>query len=138
MRNIFLEKLSTKCDEKNSPRLFFGKLKLSIFHISGYMQFVFIVFQVKGCRNTLKLSCTSLAYLILDIFKKQKEVWNQFPCLIFCIVFKGRYFPCCTLLLDGVSLSGCFYVLRYWEICVLQLFVSEVVTSRILKLIFSF
>ena len=31
-------------------------------------------------------------------------------------------------------LSGDIYFVRYWAICVLQLFVNQVVTSRILKL----
>ena len=31
MKNIFLEKLYAKCGEETSPRLFFKKLKLSMF-----------------------------------------------------------------------------------------------------------
>ena len=31
------------------------------------------------------------------------------------------------------SLSDCLYFLRYWAICVLQLFVSQIVTSEILE-----
>ena len=42
------------------------------------------------------------------------------------------------LLIDQISLSGCLYFLRYWAICVLQLFVNQVVTSWILKLTLSF
>ena len=38
------------------------------------------------------------------------------------------------LLTDLISLSDCLYFLRYWAICVLQLFVFQVVTSQILKL----
>ena len=37
-------------------------------------------------------------------------------------------------LTDQISLSGCLYFLRYWAICVLQLFVNQVVTLWILKL----
>ena len=45
---------------------------------------------------------------------------------------------CYILLTDQISLPGCLYFLRYWAICVLQLFVNQVVTSWILKLTLSF
>ena len=54
-------------------------------------------------------------------FKKKRglelelEVWN--------------YFSCYILLNDQVSLSGCPYFVRYWAICLLQLFANQVVTS---------
>ena len=44
---------------------------------------------------------------------------------------------CYILLTAQISLPGCLYFLRYWVVCVPQLFVSEVVTSWILKLILS-
>ena len=65
MRNIFLEKSSTKCGGKTSLRPFSGKLKLSISvqsQVSSFMLFVFIVFQVEGYQDTLKLSCRPLAF----------------------------------------------------------------------------
>ena len=39
---------------------------------------------------------------------------------------------------DQIALPGCLYFLRYWAICVLPLFVKQVVTSWILKLNLSF
>ena len=36
---------------------------------------------------------------------------------------------CYILVTDQISLSGCLYFLRYRKICVLQLFVNQVVTS---------
>ena len=42
------------------------------------------------------------------------------------------------LLTDQISLPACLYFLRYWAICVLQLFDNQVVTSWILKLTLSF
>ena len=81
---------------------------------------------------------TTCFYLILGFFKKQKAVWNCSPWLIFCITFKEKYFSCYILLTDHVLLSGCFYFLRYWAICVLQLFVDQFMTSWILKLTLSF
>ena len=54
------------------------------------------------------------------------------------IVFPARFVydfstKCYILLTDQLSLPGCLYFLRYWEICVLLLFVNQVVTSWILK-----
>ena len=57
MRNIFLEKSNTKCCLETSPRSFSKKIKIE--HISGstsFTQFIFIVCQVEGYQNILKLS----------------------------------------------------------------------------------
>ena len=78
----------------------------------------------------MRTQWTACFYLILSIFIKQKQVWNQPPCLIFCITFEGKFFTCYSPLIDQVSWSSCFYFLRYWAICVLQLFVNQVVTSK--------
>ena len=48
-----------------------------------------------------------------------------------------KYF-CFILLADKISLPGWFYFVRYWAICVLQLFVNQVVASWILKLTLSY
>ena len=34
---------------------------------------------------------TTLFYPKLSFFKKQ-ELWNYFPCLIFCMIFEEKYF----------------------------------------------
>ena len=39
---------------------------------------------------------------------------------------------------DQILLLGCLYFFRYWAVYVLQLFLIQVVTSRILKLTLSF
>ena len=51
--------------------------------------------------------------------------------LIFCAWFLQKS---CTKLTDQIALSDCLYFLRYWSICVLQLFVNQAVTSQILEL----
>ena len=68
--NIFLQKSYTEFDGETSPRPFYEKLKLSISldkvrHISSlkYYTVVFIVCQVEGYRNILKLKCRLLAFL---------------------------------------------------------------------------
>ena len=42
---------------------------------------------------------------------------------------KKKDFSCYVLLTDQTSLPDCLYFLRYWSICVLQLFINQVVTS---------
>ena len=61
MRNIFLEKLYTKCGEETSPRPFSEKLKLSISQ-DQYFHTIFIVWQVEGFRNISKLSYRPAAF----------------------------------------------------------------------------
>ena len=55
------------------------------------------------------------------------------------MTFQEKYFLCYSyiLLIDQISLSDCLYFLRLRVICVLQLFVKQVVTSSILKLTLS-
>ena len=52
--------------------------------------------------------------------------------------FSKKCSSCYILLTDQVSFPDCLYFLRYWAMCVLQLFVIHVVTSWILKLTLSF
>ena len=65
MRNIFLEKSYTKCGGETSPRPFSEKLQIN--NISGsmvesFIQFAFIVWEIEGYRNILKLSYRPLAF----------------------------------------------------------------------------
>ena len=76
MRNIFLEKSFTQFSEKTSPKPFFEKLNLSISQnqqSKSFMQFVFIVCQVEGCRNILKLSCRPVSFTSYQAFLKIKR-----------------------------------------------------------------
>ena len=75
MKNIFLEKSFTKVVEKLLPDPF---LKNQIEHISesiskSLMQFVYIVFQVEGYQNILKLNCRPLAFTSYKAFLKNKR-----------------------------------------------------------------
>ena len=40
------------------------------------------------------------------------------------MIFQEKYFSSFILLTDQISLPDCIYILRYWSICVLQLFVN--------------
>ena len=58
MRNIFLKKPYTKCDEETSPRPFSEKLKLRIpgSTVEIFIQFVLLHLLVHDYHNVLKLS----------------------------------------------------------------------------------
>ena len=71
--------------------------------VQNFMQFVFIVYQVEGYWKILKLICRLLTITSHKAFLKNIK----------------RSETCYILLPDQVSLSGCFYVVRYWAICVL-------------------
>ena len=64
----------------------------------------------------------------------EKGLWIVSP-LHFAFDFSKKYLSFYILLIDQILLSDCLYSLRYWAIYVLQLLVSQVVTSEILKLI---
>ena len=52
--------------------------------------------------------------------------------------FSVKMFSSYVLLTNQISLPDCLDFLRYWSICVLQLFVNQVETSQNLKLTLSF
>ena len=72
MRNIILEKSYTKCGGKTSPRLFPGKLKLSISVIQSKVlcSLFFFVSQIEGYQNILKLGCRPRAFTSYQHFQK--------------------------------------------------------------------
>ena len=73
MRKIFLEKSSTKCGGETSPRLFSGKLKLSI-SLDQQSKTLYSLFSLHPKLRAMKYIETKLQttcfYLILSIFKK--------------------------------------------------------------------
>ena len=84
IRNIFLQKLFTKCDGETSLRPFSKKIKIE--HISGsivnsFIQFAVVVWQVDGQQNILKLSCRRLAFTSYQAFLKKKRSGTSLPAL---------------------------------------------------------
>ena len=49
------------------------------------------------------------------------------------MIFEEKYLFCYISLPDQISISGCLYLVRYRAICVLQLFVNQVVMSHYLS-----
>ena len=76
MRNIFLEKSSTKCEGETNPRTFFTKSKVNI-SLDQRSEFPYSLFslyvqEVENYQNMLKLKCWPLAfnsYKALDILQ---------------------------------------------------------------------
>ena len=133
MRNVFFEKSCTNCCGETSPRPFSEKLKLKISlnqQSKGLILFFFIVCQVEGYENILKLSCRPLAFTSQQTFlKNKKRSCISLPCLFFRIIFKEKYFSYYILLIDQVEILGNM---------IIAIFVNQVVTSLILNLTLSF
>ena len=76
MRNISLEKSSTKCSQETIPRPFFkiSKLSVSLDRRSKVLyNLFFVVCRVKVYPNILKLRCGSLAFTSYKAFLKIKK-----------------------------------------------------------------
>ena len=101
----------------------------------------FTILRQPSNQHTTETNCLKLYTIdpeICSILIFQIRVWEQFFQHMLCMIFQQKCFSCYILLTDQISLPGCLYFLRYWAICVLQLFVNQVMTSWILKLTWSF
>ena len=67
-------------------------------NILKFLYFVFIDCQVENYRKWLKPSCRPLAFILYEAFLKNKKRFGTLPCLIFCMIFKEKYFSCYVLL----------------------------------------
>ena len=80
MITTFLEKPYTKCDAETIPRHFCKFIKIE--HTSGsifqsFIKFAFVLCQVEGYPNIMKLICRLLDFTWYKaFFKNQKVVWN--------------------------------------------------------------
>ena len=122
MRNIFLEKSHTKCAEETFPKPFSKNSKLSISRdqlskVLWGLLLLYAKISKNIFQNTLKLSCKPLTFTPCKAFLKNKKRSGTSLLATFSALF------CYILLLDQI----CF--VRYWTICVLQLFLKQIVTS---------
>ena len=114
MRNIFLEKSNTKSGGETSPMPFSekSKLSLSLDQYSKVLYNLFILYvmlQIEGYQNILKLSCRPLVFTSYKAFlKKQKRDLKPVSVPYFLKWFLKNGFC-----------SGFLYFVRYWTICVL-------------------
>ena len=92
MRNVFLEKSYTKCKGETIPIT--EKPKYVCFFSS-------VCFHCISSWGLLQLNYKPITFTSYKAFlKKQKEVWNETPQLIFCMIHKGKYFFCYIFLTD--------------------------------------
>ena len=71
---------------------------------------------------------------MLNFYILDKGLGIVSPAYFVYIIFQKNCSSCYILLTDQISLPFYHYFWRYWAICVLQLFVNQVMTSWILKL----
>ena len=74
MRNIFLEKLYTKCDGETVPRRFskISKLRISLDQYSQFLYRWFSLYAKLKTNEKLKLTCRSLAFISFKAFLKRR------------------------------------------------------------------
>ena len=115
-----------------------GRLVLDLFNFfkkplyqvkASGLQLSFTKFRQPSNWHTIKLSCIKLYPHIRSILIFFRKDFGNGVCLflhhILCMIFQEKYFSFYILFTDQISLSDCFYFLRYWVICVLQSFVSS-------------
>ena len=116
MRNVFLQKICRKRGRgTSSGPLFFEK------RYTRSKQVVKTLVLIYFGRPLLGHAIEKL-YNVSDCWYSD-FLWKSLGLAFlphFCIIFQEKYFSCCILLTDQISLSGCLYFLRYWAICVLQ------------------
>ena len=143
MINIFLEKSYIKCGEETSPKPFYEKLKLSIPLDQQPKVYTDHLLLPKVYTDHLLLyrPFAVADHLLLPHIKQFKKIKRGLELVSlphFLHNFLEKFFFCYILITDQVSQSSCLYFVRYWTICVMKLFVNQVVTSRIFKLTLSF
>ena len=93
-----------------------------------WLSYYFLIVVVKIKPLISKINC--FIYVNespLKVMKIRKGSGNSFS-TTFCVWFFKKKFSH-ILLTDQIYLSDCLFFLRYWTICVLQWFLSQVVTS---------
>ena len=137
-RNILLQKSCRKWGRETSPRPLFIFWKSVI---QGRSQCAAASFHYISIAHKLAYNKNEPYQTLRLLMQRYTEFWflgKVFLHYILCIIFQQKRFSCYILLTDQISLSDCLYFLRYWVICVLQLFVNQTVTSYIFELILSF
>ena len=117
IKNIFSWKIIQRMWWRNYFQTLFWKIKIG--HISGsivysFTQFMFIICQVEGYQNILKLSRKPLACTSYYIFlRNDKRSRTSLPASFSVKFLEKKCFSSYILLIGQVSLSGCLYFARY-------------------------
>ena len=84
-----------------------------------FLQFIFVVCQVEGLSKCIEAK----------LFYKTKTVLELVSQPHFLHDFFKKCFSCFILLTNQISLPCCLYFVRCWALCVLPLFINQVMTS---------
>ena len=117
MRNIFVEKSCTKFCGEFIPSPFSKKsiLSISLNQQSKVLHSLFIFMLICGLSKYIETKLQTTRFYLTQSYYYifLKVLWNQSRCLIFCMIFERKYFPCYILLTDQILLSGCLQFVRY-------------------------
>ena len=80
----------------------------------------------KYIKTKQQTACLNLIQSFFFFLKKKGDL-EPVSLSHFCITFEEKYLSCYLLLTDQISFSCCLCFMRYWVICVLQLFVNQAV-----------
>ena len=127
-KRILLQKSWRKQARKDSSRplfLFQKNFKTSV------LQLNFKIFRQLSTSHLIRTNCIRLQTIDPEIcsisFFLEKGLEIVFlPSFVYDL--SRKCWSCYILLIDQILLLDFLYFLRYWEICVLQLFVNQVVT----------
>ena len=140
-RNFFFKNHTENKTGRLIPDLFLF-FKRALYKIkASHLQLSFNIFRQFSACDTIKKSCLKLYIIdpeVCSIFIFQKRLQEQILRNILRIIFQEKRFSCYVLLTSQMLWFDSHYFLRYWAICVLQMFVKQAMTSKILKLILSF
>ena len=132
--NIFFSKITQKMGEEDQLETSFCFFKKALYEVKASdLQLSFNIFRHPSTWPTIKPNCIKLQTTdpeICSIFVFQKRVWEQYLQHILCKIFQENGFSYYILLTNQTSLHCCLYLLRHWSICVLQLFVNQVITHK--------
>ena len=98
----------------------------------SFVQFVFIVCPSQWPLNILSLGCWPLALTV-----KTEGSLERFSLNHFLHDFEEKYFSRYSLLIDQISLFDCLYFVKYWAMCVFQVFVNSEINHIFLMKTFS-
>ena len=129
-RNISLQKSSRKWDREISFRPFVF-LKSFIWGKSNWFAAYFQYISIASACHALKTLNKTFDHWSREMVNF--EFLEKYLAIIsppyFEYDFSKKCFSCYILLTDQISLHDCLSFLRYWPICVLQLFVNQVMMS---------
>ena len=120
--------------ERLVPDLFFFFKKKRSFTrgeskwLAASFQYISIAFNLAYRINKLYKTLRLLIQRYAQFWFFRKGPGTIFSTYFFFEIFQEKYFSGYILLTDHISLPDYLYFLRYWIICVLQLFASRVVT----------